>query len=1620
MKNKSFRLLTVVVLILMLAAPMSAQADRGQGLTPVKEDITRVEKVPDSPTTDPDLYIILLEGASLSSYTGGIPGLDATNPAARGETKLDAHSPASVAYLDYLANQHAQLTATMEQALGRSIDVLYRYDAVLNGLAVRLSAQEAKVVARLPGVRQVERDFMRQLDTDVGPAWVGAQGIWDGSATGQMSMGEGLIIGMIDTGINGDHPSFADVGGDGYDHTNPLGAGNYLGWCDAGTYTCNDKLIGVYDMTTANDPEDSNGHGSHTASTVAGNVLNNVVVDFPTIEITRSISGVAPHANIIAYRACLPSGCPNSATNAAINQAVTDGVDAINYSIGGGASNPWTDSNSLAYLDAREAGVFVATSAGNNGPGAGTVGSPANSPWLLSVGNATHNRTFINSISFTGGPTALGPFDGTSVTSGYGPEAIVHAGDYGDALCGTPFAPGTWTGEIVVCDRGTYALVDKVANAANGGAGAVVIANAAANGLGTYAIPHELPSIHLNYADSQALRTWLDSGSGHMATLTDAVVAVDDAYGDRMSVSSSRGPNSPVPDVIKPDVIAPGSDILAAYKTPEEYNMISGTSMASPHAAGASLLLRSLYPNWTPAMIQSALVSTAIDDVALKEDWLTAADPFDMGGGRVYASNAAQAGFVLDETIANYQAANPALGGDPSTLNLATLAQDACPGTCTWTRVLSSTQDTTVSWTATVAAPVGMNLTVEPAAFDLAAYATQMITVTADVGGLPIGDWVFGRVTLTPSTMSVAEAHLPVAVVPEAGPPIISLDPGSFDTAQRVDTVKTHPLMVGNTGGSPLEWQIFEDATGPGSIPALANWSDNFDSYATDLSLHGVGGWKGWSNAAAATAYTRDTQASSAPNSVEIVGASDLVHEYSGYTGGIWKYRAWQYIPTDFTGESYFILLNQYDDAGATNNWSTQVNFNGDLDLVVSEGESTDTLPMIRGQWVEIRVEINLVDDIQKFFYGGNLLYQVTWTNGVSGGGILNIAAVDLFANTGSEVYYDDMSLVVGGWSDNFDSYPTDTQLQGVGGWKGWANDPAAAGWTRDTYARSAPNALEIVNFTDAVHEYSDYTSGIWNYTAWQYIPTGSTGESYFILLNQYDDAGAPLNWSTQVNFNSTLDLVVAEGEAAGATLPLVRDQWMEIRVEINLVDDVQKFFYGGNLLYESTWTDGVSGGGILNIAAVDLWGNGASAVYYDDMSLTEALAAICDLPSEIPWVSVAPASGTTLSGEASTVDVSFDTSGLIVGDTYNGTLCVTSNDPVTPLVILPLTLTVVLQDVTLSPASQTLAGAPGEIITHTYTLTNTGLASDSFTLSVAGNSWPTSVISMTGELGPGEATTVNVVVTIPTAPAVQQVPIGSDTFTLTAISIAEPSVMAQAEGTTVAEATPAVDLGGDQAGSDIAGVQVTYVFSVTNMGNYTDTFSLTLTGWVWPSTLSMMTTEALAPDASQTVTLTVDIPLEVTAGDTDTVTLTAISMLDPGVSDSALATTVAEATSAVDLGNDQTGSGAAGGQVTYVFTVTNMGIFTDTFSLTLTGWVWPSTLSMTTTNALAPGASQTVTLTVGIPLTATAGVTDTVTLTAISMLDPGVSDSAIATTLAEATPVESWHIYLPIISRQE
>lgn len=224
--------------------------------------------------------------------------------------------------------------------------------------------------------------------------------------------------------------------------------------------------------------------------------------------------------------------------------------------------------------------------------------------------------------------------------------------------------------------------------------------------------------------------------------------------------------------------------------------------------------------------------------------------------------------------------------------------------------------------------------------------------------------------------------------------------PSTIETGRAFTKETTSELLPIETYLQPLDRVVQATA-----------WGDNFDSYATGVPLQGLGGWKGWDNSPAASALTTNTQAKSTPNSVDILPSADLVHEYSGFTSGEWIYTAWQYIPTGFAGESYFILLNQYADGGASNNWSVQVDFNSSTNLVENTGISEGTLPLTKGAWVELRIEIDLTNDTCAFYYGGQLLYAGTWTAEVSGGGISNIGAVDLFANGASSIYYDNFSL---------------------------------------------------------------------------------------------------------------------------------------------------------------------------------------------------------------------------------------------------------------------------------------------------------------------------------------------------------------------------------------------------------------------------------------------------------------------------------------------------------------------------------------------------------------------------------------------------------------------------------
>ncbi|MDX1517346.1 MAG: S8 family serine peptidase, partial [Woeseiaceae bacterium] len=816
-------------------------------------------------------YIVQFDDEPLPLYDGGIVGL---SPASLVGGKLNTSSSAARAYVAHLQRKQADMVSDMNATAG-GITVERTHQHALNAVTVRMTEAAANKVRNLPGVRLVERDRAVPLNTATSVPFIGADQLWDGSATGGVPFqGEGMVVGIIDSGINHEHPSFADVGADGYDHTNPLGSGVYLGECATIPGLCNDKLIGAYTFLDAQDstpPDeilipgdppstDTDGHGTHVASTAAGNILAGVALPDadgnPGSIVFPQISGVAPHANVVAFKVCAPS-CFFSDIVAAVDQAIADGVvDVLNHSIGSPGGSPWTSSQAQAFLAARAAGIFVANSAGNSGPGAGTAEAAGNAPWVAGVAATTHDRAFPPKLlmNLSGGASAP-PADipGRSVSGGITGE-IVYAADFptsnGSAndtqpeQCLDPFPAGTFTAnQIVLCDRGAIARVAKGQNVRDGGAGGFILGNLAGGATSVNDDPHVIPAIHINSANADALRGWLSTGSGHTGTITPVDAPVTDpAAGDVVAGFSSRGPYTGF-DILAPNTAAPGVSILAAGaeltpaqvdligvlyagtpsefpSVPGQYGQIGGTSMASPHIAGTAALIKQANPDWTDAEVLSAIMTTGSYDLR-KEDGVTPADLHDIGGGRVQVAQAVNATLVLDETAANFEAADPELGGDPASLNVAGLVQDECVLACTWTRTVRATVAGT--WTTSGFDPW---VSVSPASFSLAAGETQVIEITADAAALPANVWSFSRAVLTPATAGSPPSQLPIAVVPAFGELPESVDIlASRDAGSQLVTDVTAAVVNG------FNVRIFEPAKVEGMSFALPGDSDNSSPY---------------------------------------------------------------------------------------------------------------------------------------------------------------------------------------------------------------------------------------------------------------------------------------------------------------------------------------------------------------------------------------------------------------------------------------------------------------------------------------------------------------------------------------------------------------------------------------------------------------------------------------------------------------------------------------------------------------------------------------------------------------------------------------------------------------------
>ncbi len=735
-------------------------------------------------------YIVVMAGDPAVAYDGGTAGFAATKP--EHGKKFDAKSRAAKRYRAHLVREHNNSL----RAVGLGADLkLNDYSVALNGYSALLTTKEVEALRSQKNVLKVMKDELRKPLTDSSPGFLGLT--QPGGAYASGLDGRGVVVGVIDTGIWPEHPSFADDGSFPAPAVGPLpcefGVDVYDDLDDGSheavnpndkPFTCNNKLIGAreelatYRAVIGADPDeydsarDDEGHGTHTASTAAGDAG----VDATVLGIPRGkVSGIAPRAQVVAYKALGNLGGFSSDLAAAIDQAVEDGVDVVNYSIGGGAS--LTGADDISFLFAADAGVFVASSAGNDGPGPGTIGGPASVPWLTSVGASTQSRFFQGTVVLGNGAR----YTGASITEGVASAPLVDAASLKNELC-DPDArfSGSIKGKIVLCLRG---VTDRIAKSravlAGGGVGMIMYERTDQGNLFTDS--HFVPSVHVDNTPGLAIKAYIASTRNPTAQIIAKQVTTW-PYAPSMTDFSSRGPDPVAQDIIKPDVTAPGIQILAGNSpTPdpglpagELFQAIAGTSMSSPHVAGLFALIKQAHPNWSAAEAKSALMTTARQDV-LNNDRKSQAGPFDMGAGHVNPGRPGDTGtsfqpglaydagfnqylgFLCDadrSVFANPDAtcANLASNGVPVTatdLNLPSIGVSQLAGAETVTRTVTSVAKNAgvLRYDAQVSAPSGYTVTVSPSTLSLNRGQSATFKVTITNVSAPLGEWRFGSLT---------------------------------------------------------------------------------------------------------------------------------------------------------------------------------------------------------------------------------------------------------------------------------------------------------------------------------------------------------------------------------------------------------------------------------------------------------------------------------------------------------------------------------------------------------------------------------------------------------------------------------------------------------------------------------------------------------------------------------------------------------------------------------------------------------------------------------------------------------------------------------------------------------
>jgi subtilisin family serine protease len=783
-------------------------------------------------TADADasrVYIVQLGTPSAAEYHASF-----TSRVARsGSEQRTRFDKTNVAIQNY-SQQLAEEQHTILNSIGPDSELIYSYRYGLNGFAARMRPSDAHKLANMPEVLQVWEDEIRPMATnysldflDLFDSGVGLRG-----ASGLD--GEDIIIGVIDSGIHPEHPSLSDtkiadrpracLGS--WAENSLLGVWlcarfnrlddtltfepptDWNGTCEAGEEfeetSCNNKLIGArffvdgadasgaIDAGELRSPRDVDGHGTHTATTAAGNRVKASI--FGTF--IGHIEGMAPRARVAVYKACWlrpgdqRASCNTSDLANAIDAAVGDGVDIINYSVGS-TQTRITAPDDIALMAATKAGVFTVVSAGNEGPGYGSIGSPAGGPWVITAAASSRDgKTSLEALQVKAPSTIAGKYavkeaNFTPSLEEVGPveNALVLVDDSDDTLadgaagtssdgCEVLTNSDEVSGKIALIQRGGCSFDTKIINASDAGAIAVLVYNIAGDPIvmnGSTELA-DIPALMIGQADGNLILAQIDANVTVTVVFDKTLFVTQDETGNIIGSFSGRGP-APVADILKPDVSAPGINILAGF-TPDAVNAtpgetfayLSGTSMSAPHIAGVAALLRQAHPDWSPSALKSALMTTAHQSL-LSSNGRNAAIPFDYGAGHIVPNDATDPGLVYDVTDEEFDAfacgiESPAVSADrcdqlaaagysfaAADLNQPSVAVSRLANERTISRRVTNVGEQSESYTASVVAPAGVEVSIVPSGLTLAAgqSATFDITMTHTSGALDL--WRFGSLT---------------------------------------------------------------------------------------------------------------------------------------------------------------------------------------------------------------------------------------------------------------------------------------------------------------------------------------------------------------------------------------------------------------------------------------------------------------------------------------------------------------------------------------------------------------------------------------------------------------------------------------------------------------------------------------------------------------------------------------------------------------------------------------------------------------------------------------------------------------------------------------------------------